>query len=170
MYTSCDVDKKTEYETISFGVNYLLLFALKRRKILLTFQRFLCHKRTEGCFASSTIFPMPSHVYKFRLCHCCSITGSTSFVSIWSTVIPEMEHFLYQRSWAIAINGDRWLAARCFHKIADNRSGSTAIMWKQALVRHYFIVSIQQILWNFIQSHTWMQHGGKNPLIEYVLN
>ena len=147
MCTSCDVDKKTEYETISFVVNYLLLFALKRRQILLIFQRFLWHKRTEGCFASSATFSKPSHVYKFRFFHCCSNAGSTSLVSIWSTVTPEIEHFLYQRSWAIAITGDHWLAARCFHKIADNRSRLTAIMWKQALVRHYFMVSIQQILW-----------------------
>ena len=133
MCTYCDVDKMTEYETISFGVSYLLLFALKRRQILLAFERLLCHRKTEGCFAFSGAFRMPSFVLKFRLCHSCSIA--------------EIEHFLYQRSWAITITGDRWFAAKCFHKIADNRSGLTAIMRKQALRRHYFMVSIQQINW-----------------------
>ena len=147
MCTSCDVDKKTEYETISFGVNYLLLFALKRRQILLTFERLFCHRMMEGCLAFSAAFRMPSDVFKFRLYHSCSIAGSLSFVSIWSSVIAEIEHFLHRRSWAIAITGDRWFAAKCFHKIANNRLGSTAIMWKQALRRHYFMVSIQQINW-----------------------
>ena len=60
--------------------------------------------------------------------------GSPSFVSIWSSMIAEIER-------------DRSLAAKCFHKIADNRSGSTAIMWKRALRQHYLMVSIQQINW-----------------------
>ena len=29
--------KKAEYETLAFGVNYLLILALKRRQILLTY-------------------------------------------------------------------------------------------------------------------------------------
>ena len=70
----------------------------------------------------------------------------------------------------MAITGYRWIARKCFHKIADNRSGSTAInsdgdrLWgNKPLDDTTSWLAYNRYIENFIQLHTWIQLWVKNP-------